>query len=69
MKDVAGKGACFVDPYDTGSIRSGILRVIQDKEFRDCITREGFENVKNFLPEKIAGRYMEQYRSISSDTP
>lgn len=66
MKDVAGKGACIVDPTDVQSIRQGILRVIEDEEFRNCIVQEGFENLKQYLPETIAERYMDQYRTILS---
>jgi glycosyltransferase involved in cell wall biosynthesis len=66
MKDVAGKGACIVDPTDVQSIRQGILRVIEDEEYRNCIVQEGFENLKKYLPEAIADRYMDQYRTVLS---
>jgi glycosyltransferase involved in cell wall biosynthesis len=61
LKDVAGPGACLVDPYDTDSIRKGITRVIQDADFRDTIIRKGFENVIQYLPEKISNQYLLLY--------
>lgn len=64
MIDVAGEGACIIDPNDILSIRNGILRVIEDSEYRNCIVRKGFENVKQYLPEKIAAQYLKQYSRI-----
>ncbi len=65
MKEVAGKGACLVDPYDVQSIREGINRIIKDAEYRECIVKEGFENIKRFLPDKIADLYEQQYVRIT----
>jgi len=31
MQEVAGEAACMVDPFDVQSIRTGILRVIEDR--------------------------------------
>jgi glycosyltransferase involved in cell wall biosynthesis len=72
MQEVAGKGACLIDPYDVTSIREGINRIINDASYRDCLVQEGFENIKQFLPERIADLYRQQYVRIistSKNTP
>jgi glycosyltransferase involved in cell wall biosynthesis len=65
MPEVAGDAACLVDPYDVGSIRAGILRVIEDADYRDRLVKAGFGNVERFRPAVIAGQYAQLYRKMS----
>ena len=62
MKEVAGLGACFVDPYDVQSIRSGLERVIGDDEYRNNLLTLGADNVTRFKLDKVAEEYLEVYR-------
>jgi glycosyltransferase involved in cell wall biosynthesis len=64
MKDVAGDGACLVDPYDTGSIRQGLLRIIGDPVYRETLVEKGRENVTRFSLHKIAAQYAALYREL-----
>ncbi len=64
MKEVAGKGAMLVDPYDPQSIRDGINKIIDDNQFRDQLVEAGFENVKRFDPELVAAQYAELYEEL-----
>ena len=64
MPEVAGEGACLVDPLDVTSIRSGIQRVIGDADYRRTLVAAGFENVKRFQPSAIAGQYAAMYRTL-----
>lgn len=66
MPEVAGEGACLVDPYDPESIRQGVLRILRDEAYRKTLVEKGFENVKRFAPERIAAQYAALYRSIAS---
>ncbi len=66
LQEVAGGGACLVDPLDIQSIRSGILQVINNGEYRLEIVQKGFENVKQYIPEKIAGEYIKVYQQVSA---
>ena len=68
MPEVAGHGACLVDPYDIASIKSGILSVIEDDDFREKLIKLGRENVKRFDVNEIARQYTEIYRSLSKET-
>lgn len=66
MKEVAGEGACLVDPYDIQSIRTGVERVIGDQSYRETIVQKGLENVKQFEPSAIADRYSQLYEAVIS---
>ena len=64
MAEVAGGAACLVDPYDVGSMRKGILRVIEDPTYREDLVRRGFENVNRFSAEEIGRRYLKLYQEM-----
>ena len=67
MPEVAGESAVIVDPHDITSIRTGLLRIIQDSQFRDDCIRKGFENIKRFDPDLIASQYYGLYKAIADD--
>ncbi|MEQ1745281.1 MAG: glycosyltransferase family 1 protein [Saprospiraceae bacterium] len=65
LPEVAGReGACFVNPFDTASIREGVLRVVNDAAFRENIVQCGFENTQRFRVEAIAAAYIRLYQKI-----
>jgi glycosyltransferase involved in cell wall biosynthesis len=64
MASVAGGAACLVDPCDPISIRSGILRVMEDRHYREELVRLGFENVSRFRTETVAQSYVAVYREL-----
>ena len=65
MPWVAGEGgAHLVDPYNVSMIREGIIKVIEDKSYRNALVKTGMENVQRFDPVKIAGMYEEVYREV-----
>ncbi|APZ95464.1 N,N'-diacetylbacillosaminyl-diphospho-undecaprenol alpha-1,3-N-acetylgalactosaminyltransferase [Fuerstiella marisgermanici] len=61
MPEVAGDGACFVDPLDVNSIRRGIERVIADASYRSTLIENGMKNAKRFNPDVIAEQYLSLY--------
>ncbi|MCB9282999.1 MAG: glycosyltransferase family 4 protein [Lewinellaceae bacterium] len=66
MPEVAGAGACLVDPYDVASIRAGVLKVIGDAGYREELVRLGKENVKRFEAGVVARQYFEIYSFFTS---
>lgn len=64
MPEVAGKGACLVDPFDVASIRRGIERVFFDARYRDSLIAEGRINRERFTLKSVANMYMELYRKV-----
>ena len=65
MPQVAGNGACLVDPYNIVSIREGITKIINDSEYRNDLLCKGFENVKRYDPDKIAIQYYNLYKKVA----
>jgi glycosyltransferase involved in cell wall biosynthesis len=64
MKEVAGEGACFVDPYDPESIHSGLKKIIEDDSYRNSIIKKGFENLNQYNNQHIADQYVKLYETI-----
>jgi len=67
MKTVAGGAACLVDPYDVASIRRGIMRVIEEPEYRDQLVRRGLENARRFSAKVVALSYQSIYNELVGD--
>jgi glycosyltransferase involved in cell wall biosynthesis len=64
MPEVAGEGACLVDPLSISDIRAAIERVCQDDDYRNNLIQKGFENVKRFNPETVARQYEAAYKQV-----
>lgn len=65
MPEVAGEAACLVDPLNVASIRRGVLRVMEDRAYRESLIARGFDNVTRFHPETIAAQYARLYEEIA----
>jgi glycosyltransferase involved in cell wall biosynthesis len=68
MKEVSGNAACLVDPYSVQSIREGILKVIQDDDYRNILIRDGLTNAKRYNPEEIANEYFLLYKRLMASS-
>jgi glycosyltransferase involved in cell wall biosynthesis len=66
MKEVAGDAACLVDPLSVESIRSGIMKVIEDSDYRQELISKGLTNAKRYDPEQVANEYTSVYQMISA---
>jgi len=64
MPEVAGGGACLVDPTNIESIRSGVQRIITDSAYRENLIQMGWQNVSRFRSDIIAEQYTDLYRSV-----
>jgi glycosyltransferase involved in cell wall biosynthesis len=65
MSDVAGRGACLIDPENVKSIRDGIERLIGDSEYRGGVVEAGVANARRFAPDAIAASYQRVYEEIA----
>jgi glycosyltransferase involved in cell wall biosynthesis len=68
MVSVAGGAACLVNPRDPKSIRSGVLRVMKDPDYRQELVRRGWENVNRFRAEAVARAYAAIYRELARES-
>jgi glycosyltransferase involved in cell wall biosynthesis len=66
MKEVAGDGACLVDPFSVKSIRDGIIKVIHDEPYRNELISKGITNTEKYNPAKIAQEYLNLYEQVYS---
>jgi len=57
LKEVAGPGACLVDPLDQSAVQKKIIRIIKDESFRQQLIEAGFKNVKKYTLTNIARQY------------
>jgi glycosyltransferase involved in cell wall biosynthesis len=64
MQEVAGAGACLVDPQNPGSIRTGVKKIITDSMYRDNLIKKGFENIQQYGVQQIADQYLKLYQTI-----
>jgi glycosyltransferase involved in cell wall biosynthesis len=67
MKEVAGGGACLVNPFEVTSIREGLKKVIANDQYRNTLIEKGFENVRLYEADVIAGQYLEIYEQVATD--
>ncbi len=66
MPEVAGDAACLVDPFNIAEIRKNIMKLIEDKIYREYLIREGRINKLRFDGDTIANMYYNLYSKISS---
>jgi glycosyltransferase involved in cell wall biosynthesis len=64
MPEIAGGGACLVDPFDVASIRDGVMRITQNPRYRERLVETGFLNIARFSPDNIARQYADIYQEI-----
>ncbi len=64
-RDIAGEGAAdLVDPFDSQSIRQGILRVITEEAYRNTLLLLGQRNAARYHLEAVANQYIDLYSSL-----
>jgi glycosyltransferase involved in cell wall biosynthesis len=64
LREVSGGAAFLADPRQVNEIRAGILKIIEDEEFRRDMIERGIANVTRFEPRFIAGLYENLYEEI-----
>jgi glycosyltransferase involved in cell wall biosynthesis len=69
MPEVAGSGACLVDPLNVESIRAGFMRVFEDAKYRQGLVDAGRLNRDRFTVRRVAEMYADLYRRIDPSLP
>ena len=64
MPEVASDAACLVDPFDVKAIRNGLLKIINEEEYRQELVAKGYENVKRFKLTAVSNSYQELYQHV-----
>lgn len=63
MREVAGDGACLVDPLDVMQIRNGVAKIISDAAYREVLIAKGLQNVERYSPATISNHYLKLYKN------
>lgn len=66
LKEIAGNGAILVNPYNVQEIREA-LEILENEKIRLNLIIKGKDNLKNYLPEIIAQKYMILYHQILNE--
>jgi glycosyltransferase involved in cell wall biosynthesis len=66
LPEVAGEGACRVDPYDVAAIRAGIRRVLEDASYREELVAAGLRNAERFEAGRVAGAFAAIYDELAA---
>lgn len=64
MTSVGANGAEYVNPFSVGSIKEGLLKVINDQEYRDRLIDNGYENSNKYNADVVASLYLEHYKRV-----
>lgn len=64
MPEVAGHGACIVDPYSVDEIRYAVNKILHNRDYRENIIEEGYKNISRFQSRQIVDQYNNLYREI-----
>lgn len=64
MKDVAGNGACLVDPLSEKEIRDAVLKISFDENYRSELIQQGLKNIQRYQVSAIADQYLQLYQKV-----
>ncbi|MEB3196902.1 MAG: glycosyltransferase family 1 protein [Candidatus Sericytochromatia bacterium] len=62
--EVAGSGACLVDPSCEAALRAGVQRLIDDADYRARLVEAGFRNARRYTPQAVAAQYAAVYATV-----
>lgn len=64
MTDVGANGAEYVNPNSINSIKEGLIKIINNREYREQLVKNGYENSKKYRADVIASMYVECYKRV-----
>jgi glycosyltransferase involved in cell wall biosynthesis len=64
MCDVAGEGACMVDPFDIAAMKGALIHIINNEQYRNELIVKGRENARRFSLQQVAEQYVSLYREL-----
>lgn len=64
--EAGGPNSVYVNPTSVDEMEKAILKLLQNDDLREEITRKGWEFVQKFNDENIANEFMEIYKSLDN---
>ena len=65
LPEVAGKAAPNFDPTDYRGMAKAILKIINDKLYREDLIKKGYQNTKKFSWDKMAKETLGVYQKVA----
>lgn len=66
MDEIADDAACKVNPHNIFDIRRGILRVIENANYRDQLVNNGWKMRYRYSIDSITSKYTDLYKEIAA---
>lgn len=67
LEEAGGPDSIYVNPYDEAELAAKIREVLNNKDLAKKMVESGFEYMKRFEPQRIAGEIMEIYRDLLAE--
>jgi glycosyltransferase involved in cell wall biosynthesis len=67
IKSVAANAALLVNPYNTGEIREGIVRLLNDKDLCHRLIENGLKNAAKYTAESVSKQYLAVYQKMMAE--
>ena len=67
MPEIAGDAALIVDPNNINEITQGIIKILDDENYRANLCKKGIERAKKFSWRNMAGEYLELYKQVYAE--
>lgn len=67
MPEIAEDAAHIVDPRKSDEIKDGIIKILEDKSYRDELCKKGIERAKVFSWKAMAEHYLSLYKEITEN--
>jgi glycosyltransferase involved in cell wall biosynthesis len=64
MPEIAGDAALIVDPNKSEEIKVGIMKILEDEQFRESLCLKGMERAKKFSWKNMAKEYLKIYNEV-----
>ena len=65
MPEAAGEAATLVDPYSPEEISSAMIKLIDNRDYYNCMINKGFQNAKKIFLGFISKGNCERFKTIS----
>lgn len=66
MPEIASDAACMVNPYNVDDIKSGLIKIIHDSNYRNQLIANGRKNKMRFNAQVVTDAYYNLYQKLAS---
>lgn len=67
IKSVAADAALLVNPYNTGEIKEGINKLLNDKDLCQRLIESGLKNAAKYTAESVSKQYLAVYQKMMAE--